>query len=195
VSERAKEREGEAPADSRAPADDRPGDGDSGAGGSISDVPGHWKPQPTSRMCFVCGRENPVGLHVQFYEDHEKQQVVVPLVIPDHYQGYPGIAHGGILATILDEATGRALMMAMEDDPFWVTAKLEMRYRKPTPTETPLTVVGWVVKQRSRTAEVAGEIRLADGTVTVEASALIVCPSEETLKGWDQEQQFWRVQS
>ncbi len=157
-------------------------------------VPAHWRPQPTSRMCFVCGRENPVGLHIRFYEDHENQQIVVPLVIPERYQGYPGIAHGGILATILDEATGRALMMASEGNPFWVTAKLEVKYRKPTPTETPLTVVGWVVKQRRRSAEVAGEIRLPDGTVTVESTGLVICPPEDTLKGWQQEQQFWRVE-
>jgi acyl-coenzyme A thioesterase PaaI-like protein len=168
--------------------------GESGTGDPGFSIPKHWKPQATSRMCFVCGRENPVGLHIQFYEDHENQQIVVPLVIPDRYQGYPGIAHGGILATILDEAAGRALIMVSEEAPFWVTAKLELRYRKPTPTETPLMVVGWIVDQRSRSAEVAGEVRLSDGTVTVEASGLVVCPREETLKGWEQEQQFWRVE-
>jgi uncharacterized protein (TIGR00369 family) len=154
----------------------------------------HWQLQPTSRMCFICGRENPVGLHLKFYEDREAQQVVVPVVIPERYQSYPGIVHGGILATILDEAAGRAVMMGFEQDPFWVTAKLEIRYRKPTPTETPLTVVGWVVKQRRRLAEVAGEVRLADGTVTVEASAIVICPPEGTLQGWEAEQEFWRVE-
>jgi acyl-coenzyme A thioesterase PaaI-like protein len=146
-------------------------------------------------MCFVCGRQNPVGLHLQFYEDHQNQQIVVPIAIPEAYQGYPGIAHGGILATILDETSGRAIMMGTEDAPFWVTAKLELRYRKPTPTETPLTIVGWVVKQRRRSAEVAGEVRLADGTVTVETSAVVVCPHEETLQEWEQEQAFWRVEN
>lgn len=159
------------------------------------DIPAHWKPQPTSRMCFVCGRQNPVGLHLQFYEDHKHQRIVVPLSIPDTYQGYPGIAHGGILATILDETSGRAIMLGAEDAPFWVTAKLELRYRKPTPTETPLTIVGWVVKQRRRSAEVAGEVRLADGTVTVEATAVVVCPREETLQEWEQEQTFWWVEN
>jgi uncharacterized protein (TIGR00369 family) len=148
----------------------------------MSDIPVTWKPQGTSRMCFVCGRENPVGLHLTFYEDVESGQLVVPLNIPSRYQGYPGIVHGGILSTILDEAMGRAINIGQDDEQFWVTAKLEMRYRKPTPTETPLTAVGWVVKKRSRTAEVAGEIRLEDGTVTAEASAVIVCPSGETLK-------------
>ncbi len=149
-------------------------------------------PQPTSRMCFVCGRENPVGLHLTFYEDREAAQVKAPLHIPETYQGYPGIAHGGILATILDETSGRAIMLG-EEGVFWVTAKLELRYRRPTPTETPLTAVGWVVERRSRSATVAGEIRLEDGTVTAEATAVVVRPSDRLLEEWKQEQDFWRV--
>ena len=145
-------------------------------------------------MCFVCGRENPVGLHLTFYEDPDTNHVVAPVVIPDAYQGYPGIAHGGILSTILDETSGRAIMVEAEDDPFWVTASLTIRFRKPTPTETPLEVVGWVEEKRRRTAKVAGEIRLEDGTVTVEASAVVVMPSSDTLREWEQEQQYWKVQ-
>lgn len=157
-------------------------------------IPAEWKRQATSRNCFVCGRENPVGLHIQFYEDLANSRVVVPLVIPETYQGYPGIAHGGILATILDELSGRALMIGSEEDPFWVTAKLEIRYRRPTPTETELTAVGWVVRKRRRTAEVAGEIRLPDGTVTVEAAAVVVFPPADTLHEWDEEREGWRVE-
>jgi uncharacterized protein (TIGR00369 family) len=144
-------------------------------------------------MCFVCGRQNPVGLHIHFYEDYENQQVIAPLTIPEQYQGYPGVVHGGVLASILDETAGRAVMMGESETPFWVTAKLEMRYRQPTPTETSLRAVGWVVRKRSRSAEVAGEIQLPDGTVTAELSAVVVRPPAETLKAWEQEKAFWRV--
>ncbi|MGC9358504.1 MAG: PaaI family thioesterase [Anaerolineae bacterium] len=159
----------------------------------MTDIPEDWRLQPTSRMCFVCGRQNPVGLHLEFYEDPKTRQIIVPLIIPDEYQGYPGIAHGGILATILDETSGRAIMMASDDDPFWVTAKIEIRYRHPTPTETLLRAVGWVVEQRRRSARVAGEIRLEDGTVTADAEAVVVRPRDETLREWEQEKEFWRV--
>ena len=158
----------------------------------MPDIPEHWKPQCTSRMCFVCGRENPVGLQLTFYEDVAAGKIMGPLNIPERYQGYPGVVHGGILATILDETTGRAINVGQDDEQFWVTAKLQMRYRKPTPTVTPLMAVGWVVSRRSRTAEVAGEIRLMDGSVTAEAVAVVVCPSGETLKAWEEEQQYWR---
>ncbi len=159
----------------------------------MTTIASSWQPQPTSRMCFVCGRQNPVGLHIHFYEDYENQRVIAPLTIPEKYQGYPGVVHGGILASILDETAGRAVMMGETQTPFWVTAKLEMRDRQPTPTETPLSAVGGVVRKRSRSAEVAGEIRLQDGTVTAELSAVVVRPPEETLKAWEQEKTFWRV--
>ncbi len=160
----------------------------------MTEILPNWKPQATSRLCFICGRENPVGLHLQFYQDVENQRLIAPITLSEHYQSYPGIVHGGILATILDEVSGRSLNVGRDDEQFWVTAKLEMRYRRPTPTETPLTAVGWVVKRRETAAEVAGEIRLPDGIVTVEAHALIVCPPPDALESWKEEQQHWRVE-
>ena len=151
-----------------------------------------WQPQPTSRMCFVCGRENPVGLHLEFYSDCAAEQVVAAVKVPEQYQGYPGIVHGGIVSAILDEVSGRAITLATEENPFWVTAKLEVRYRKPTPTGTPLQAVGWLVKQGTRSSRVAGELRLEDGTVTAEIKALVVRLAPETLAEWEQEREFWR---
>lgn len=151
-----------------------------------------WQPQPTSRMCFVCGRENPVGLHLEFYSDRTAEQVVASVTVPEQYQGYPGVVHGGIVSAILDEVSGRAIMSATEENPFWVTAKLEVRYRQPTPTETPLQAVGWIVKQGNRSTRVAGELRLEDGTVTAEVEAVVVRLAPETLAAWEQEREFWR---
>ncbi len=153
------------------------------------------KPQATSRSCFVCGRENPSGLHLEFYEDPEAGQLIAPLHLPSHFEGYPGVVHGGILASILDEVSGRAINVSEDEEVFWVTAKLEIRYRQPTPTETDLTAVGWVVNRRGRSAQVAGEIRLSDGTVTAEASALVVCPAEEMLQAWEEERRYWHSPS
>ena len=64
-------------------------------------------------MCFVCGVQNPVGLLQTFYEDHESdpKQVCAEVMIPDRFQGYPGVAHGGVLAAILDELAGRAVLI------------------------------------------------------------------------------------
>ena len=66
--------------------------------------------QPNSRYCFVCGRENPYGLKMSFYEV-EPGHALAEYTVPEHYQGYPGIVHGGIVATMLDETLGRAAMV------------------------------------------------------------------------------------
>ena len=56
--------------------------------------------QPNSHHCFVCGLQNPFGLQLHFYDNGE-DEVRCEYSIPDRYQGYPGIAHGGIVAAIL----------------------------------------------------------------------------------------------
>jgi acyl-coenzyme A thioesterase PaaI-like protein len=69
-------------------------------GGSIMEK------QPNSRMCFVCGIDNPIGLHLSFYTDDEGRCIARFRPGPEH-QGYPGHLHGGIISTLLDEAMGR----------------------------------------------------------------------------------------
>jgi uncharacterized protein (TIGR00369 family) len=149
--------------------------------------------QPNSRMCFICGRQNPAGLKMDFYEDAEAGQVRSELTVPDAYQGYPGVVHGGIVAAILDEVSGRAIMMGGNDDDLMATLRLTIRYRRPTPTGTPLTAVGWVEQVGGVGARVAGEIRLPDGTVTAECEAVLGNVSEEFRTRWEPEKSYWRV--
>jgi uncharacterized protein (TIGR00369 family) len=149
--------------------------------------------QPNSRMCFLCGRQNPVGLKLDFYEDLETGQVQVEFTVPDEYQGYPGVVHGGIVAAVLDEVSGRAVMVRGSDEDLMATLKLTVRYRRPTPTETLLVAVGWVERTSGMGARVAGEIRLADGTVTAECEATIGNVPQEFRAGWEEEKQYWKV--
>ena len=67
--------------------------------------------QPASRMCFICGRQNPVGLKLDIYSDVEHREVRVNVIVDDKYQSYPGIVHGGIVAAMLDEVSGRAVLL------------------------------------------------------------------------------------
>ncbi|MGE5381196.1 MAG: PaaI family thioesterase [Methylocystaceae bacterium] len=141
--------------------------------------------QPNSRYCFLCGRDNPVGLRMTWYNDRPENKVWSKLVVPDEYNSYPGIVHGGIVAALLDETAGRAVLMDGEIDRLMVTARLNIRYRKPTPTGTELTVIGWIDRDGHSRARVAGEIRLADGTVTAECEALIIKPPAEYLEKFE----------
>ena len=130
--------------------------------------------QPGSRMCFVCGRENPIGFHAEFYI--EGDTVCLDLVPQEQHQGYPGMMHGGLVSTLLDETVGRSAFLKN----MWVvTAKMELRYRKPVPIGRPLRVVGWTTRARGRILEARGEVRLEDGSVAVDAEAVYVEIPEE----------------
>jgi uncharacterized protein (TIGR00369 family) len=144
-------------------------------------------------MCFVCGRQNPVGLKLDFFEDRETGKVRADFTVPDDYQGYPGVVHGGIVSAILDEVAGRAVMADEGDDRLMATLRLTVRFRRPTPTETQLTAVGWVRQLGDVGAKVAGEIRLPDGTVTADCEALVADPPEAFREGWESEKQYWKV--
>ena len=63
--------------------------------------------QPNSRHCFVCGIANPFGLGLRFYQTG-LGEVAAEVTVPEHFQGYPGIVHGGVVAAMLDEIAGRA---------------------------------------------------------------------------------------
>lgn len=149
--------------------------------------------QPTSRMCFICGRQNPVGLKMDFYQDQDAEQIMADLVVPDAYQGYPGVVHGGIVAAILDEVAGRAILLYRSAEELMATLRLTIRYRRPTPTETPLTVVGYVERLSGAGARVAGEIRLPDGTVTAEGESLLAPVPDSFREQWEEEKKYWRV--
>ncbi len=153
------------------------------------------KKQPNSRKCFICGTQNPVGLHLKFYEDHNRapKQVRAEIVIPDEYQGYPGVAHGGILAAILDEVAGRTVLIDGDANDLMMTLKIELRYRLPTPTGTPLIGVGWITSRRGNRAKTHGELRLPDDRVTVEADLVLIRPPNDFANVWEEEKPYWKV--
>jgi uncharacterized protein (TIGR00369 family) len=147
--------------------------------------------QPTSKNCFVCGRENPYGLHLNFY-DTAPGETTAEVTIPERYQGYPGIVHGGILAAMLDEVTGRVFMQGSPER-FMVTAKLDLRYRKPAPVGARLILQGHAVRDSGRVAQAKGEIRDLDGNVLVEADATYFEPPKEVLLAGNPEALGWMV--
>jgi acyl-coenzyme A thioesterase PaaI-like protein len=149
--------------------------------------------QPSSRSCFVCGRDNPVGLHVRWDNHEDAGEIRGTVTIPAHFNGYPGVVHGGIVAALLDETAGRTILIDGDFDALMVTAKLEVRYRRPTPTETPLLLVGRVERGGGPYTEASAEMRLADGTVTARATVLLARPPAEVAERWQAERPYWRV--
>lgn len=150
--------------------------------------------QPTSRACFVCGRENNFGLKMVWYNNPESNQVEANITIGEHFNGYPGIVHGGIVAAILDETAGRAVMLDGNFDNLFVTLRLNLTYRKPTPTNTPLKAFGWLEQKGYRRMKVAAKLLLPDGTITTECKAVVIRPTGEISRSWEHERKFWRVE-
>jgi acyl-coenzyme A thioesterase PaaI-like protein len=153
----------------------------------------HDKKQPNSRHCFVCGLENPVGLQLKIYQI-EPGVIETSYTAPDHFQGYPGILHGGIVATILDEISGRAQMGEDPSAPrFMFTARLEVKYRKNVPIGRPLKIIGRAGKARGKLAEGWAGIYDEDDTLLAEAHTLLANVPQEMLDAADLEALGWKV--
>jgi acyl-coenzyme A thioesterase PaaI-like protein len=147
--------------------------------------------QPNSRMCFVCGLENKSGLRASFYET-KPGMVELDWIASEEYQGYPGVLHGGVVATLLDEVAGRTTMSG--DPPrFMVTMKMEIRYRKPVPIQQPLHITGELVRDRGRFAESVARIFLPGGSLGAEAIVWLAMPADSFLQADELERIGWRV--
>ena len=148
--------------------------------------------QPNSLNCFVCGIENEHGLHLRFYETAEGE-VTVETIVPDHFQGYPGIVHGGIVASLVDEALGRVHMGPADKPRFMFTAKINVSFRKPVPTEKPIRIVAHAVKSKRRTATSVCAIYGPDGELLAEANAVLLNVPEDMIDDSDIDALGWKI--
>lgn len=152
--------------------------------------------QPTSRSCILCGRENHIGLRMSWYNDQEAQKVVGQVIIPESFNnGYTGLTHGGMVAALLDETAIRAIWINGDFDNVMTTKDLQVNYLRPTPTNTSLTVTGWVIEQTETRAIVASMIQVPDGTITAEGRATAVKTPEgfRDSMNFEADRKYWRV--
>ena len=145
-------------------------------------------------MCFICGLENPVGLRLHFYEI-EPGVLETKYTAPDHFQGYPGVLHGGIVGAILDETASRTHIGGDVDTPrFMFTAKLEVKYRKNVPVGKPLKIIGRAGKTKSRSAEAwAGIYDATTNELLAEGNTLLMNVPDGQLDMSTLDEVGWRV--
>ena len=115
--------------------------------------------------CFVCGDENPHGLRIPFHYDHG--QAIAEYVAEDKYQGYKGIFHGGLVATLLDEIMAKAVLAQKR---YCMTVEMKIRFRSAIHLGTKLRLTARVTTDRGRLVETAGELTGPDGTVHATAT-------------------------
>lgn len=147
--------------------------------------------QPTSLNCFACGKKNPFGLKLEWLNNYEAKQVEAEFELSDNYCSYPGTVHGGIIATILDETSGRAILLNNDFARLMVTLKMEIVYKHNTPTHTKLRAIGRVLRDGGSRAQVEGEIVLPDGTVTAKCTSLLYKIPAEVEARFGSEAEEW----
>jgi acyl-coenzyme A thioesterase PaaI-like protein len=126
------------------------------------------------RRCFVCGSENPIGLKLRFLSEGD---VVRTRYRPSpEHEGYRHLAHGGIIATVLDEVMIKA---ALALEIYCVTAQLEIRYRAPAPIAVELLFEGKIATRKGRIIKTVGSVRDDTGKVYAEAAGTYMTVSGE----------------
>jgi acyl-coenzyme A thioesterase PaaI-like protein len=150
------------------------------------------KKQPNSKMCIVCGMKNPFGMKAFFYELENNELIAIFKPLEEH-QSYPGILHGGIAASILDETIGRAILMGQEKEIWGVTMEFHVQYLKPTPLNEELKVVGRITKEEERIFEGTGELILNNGEIAVTGTGKYMKLPLEKIADFDFEENEWKV--
>ena len=125
--------------------------------------------ETTYQRCFACGHRNESGLKLTFRRDGER--IVANYQPSERYQGFPGVLHGGILATMLDETMSRTGALRRE---WLMTGKLDIRYRRPAPIDQPLRVWGEIARERDGAIDAIGAVELMDGTVLADARGMFM---------------------
>jgi uncharacterized protein (TIGR00369 family) len=120
--------------------------------------------------CFGCGHANPAGLRLDFLLA-ENHSVVCLTEITDNFEGHPGYLHGGIIATLIDEAMSKAVrargFTAM-------TRHMEVDYLRPVPSGKPLRLEGRVTHNEGRKHWAEAKILNAEGTILAHGKGLFI---------------------
>jgi acyl-coenzyme A thioesterase PaaI-like protein len=126
-----------------------------------------------SNGCFACGQENAIGLKLVF-ERHPHGEVLATWIPAETHEGWPGVVHGGLLSTVLDEAMSHAVIAAGLRA---MTAELRVRFRSPVPPGRPLSLKGWIVQRAKRLVEAEASISDAGGVEYAHGWGRFLCTS------------------
>lgn len=131
--------------------------------------------------CFACGRENPLGLHLDDFglDDGEVSARFTPR---EHYRGAAETLHGGIAATAIDEILVWAGIII--ERVLTVTGTMELRYRKPVGVNEEILVAARVEDRSGRRLQMSGELKIGDDVkVTGTGLYLVSADIDDLLSG------------
>jgi len=128
--------------------------------------------------CFACGSNNPQGMHLRFTYDEAGKCFASKFRLSKRYTGPPGHCHGGIIATILDEAMGKVNKLRHV---IALTSRIEVQYLKPVPLRKPLRVESREVRVRGRKHTNMAEILNEKGEVLARSKGLFIAVDPEKM--------------
>lgn len=132
-------------------------------------------------ICFGCGPANEKGLKIDSFQSEEG--LVLKFTPSEEHQAFPGMINGGIIGTLLDCHGNWAAAMAimgeqkMVHPPCTVTAKYEVKLRRPTPLGVELVILATISELMDDRAKVEMTLT-ADGKVCAVGSGLFVAVKE-----------------
>jgi uncharacterized protein (TIGR00369 family) len=128
--------------------------------------------------CFACGQNNRQGMQLRFRLDESGRGFVCRFRLGRRYTGPPGYCHGGIIATILDDAMSKLNKLRGVAA---VTSKISVDYLKPVPLQTALRVESRELTKRGRRLTHLAEIRDAKGKVLAKSRGVFVVIDPERV--------------
>jgi acyl-coenzyme A thioesterase PaaI-like protein len=141
---------------------------------TVIDVPGVPRFEIAPHRCFACGTLNTTGMRLGLHVEPSRSWV--ELTLEPRFQGWDGIAHGGILCTILDEVMAWALV---GQDSWGLTARMAIDFKRPVMVGQAVRAEGWVTSSRRRLVETAGHVPDgASGEVLATATGLYVAAAD-----------------
>lgn len=135
---------------------------------------------PRKNFCFACGPDNREGMKLKFRLDESGKGFACNLRLGKRYTGPPGHCHGGIIATILDDAMGKLNKLR---EVLAMTYRMTVEYRKPVPLYKPLRVVSREISKRGRRLTHEAEILDGKGTVLARSRGVFVIIDPERVFG------------
>jgi uncharacterized protein (TIGR00369 family) len=130
--------------------------------------------------CFACGQDNPNGMRLKFILDEERQTFVCRFRLSKRYTGPPGHCHGGIIATILDDAMGKVNKL---HHVVALTREMTVEYLKPVPLQQPLRVEGREISVRGTQHINAAEILNEKNEVLARSRGVFIAIDPEKMFG------------
>jgi acyl-coenzyme A thioesterase PaaI-like protein len=127
---------------------------------------------PHTPGCLVCGRDNPHGLHLSFFVDPKTAVVQTTFTSRAADIGFPEIIHGGIIATVLDEAMVWAATWAGKR--FCLCGELSVRFRQPARVDQPMIVKAKVESHTPRLIKTTATLHAATGQLLATATGKYV---------------------